>query len=224
MRKVIFLLLLLSFISLIKVSAQEIVSKGIVGGLNLSNLYGNDVKNNSIRFGYSLGGFVTIKLNDKLSIRPEIYYCSKGYLSEYKDYSLSGIDEYSVNNKMTLSLNYIEMPIFIVYPIIKNFNIFAGPYIDIFINGETEINSKGYSKFNNGNEVITTNINEDDTHKIKSSMIKSPGFGITIGGEYLYKQFSFGARYSLGLSKTFDASNTSFKHSNIQLMVGFYFP
>ena len=111
-----------------------------------------------------------------------------------------------------------------VFSLNKNLNIFAGPYLDIYLNGESESKTEGEVRVYNGYEWTTSNLDESDTEDIESKDINSPGFGLIIGAEYIMEQFSFGARYSLGLSNIPDENNVEFKHSVIQFLVGYYLP
>ena len=222
MKKILFLIFVFTIFTSINMLAQKIISKGVIGGLSIANVYGDDIKDNSFRTGFSIGAFATIGLSERFSIRPEIHYSSKGFSSESEDKFIDATGNYSVDNEGSLSLNYIEIPLFAVFSINKNFHIFGGPYMDIFLNGEAEQTSEGFFTYDNGTEITKTVIYESGSDKIESDAIRSPGYGVTIGTEYIISQVSFGARYSLGLSQIPDAGNVSFKHTNIQFMVGYY--
>ena len=193
MKKILIVLILFSIISTSNLLAQGITAKGIVAGLNLANVTGDNITNNKMKLGFALGGFITFGINHQFAIRPEIYYSAKGFGIDTEIYDFD------------LSLNYLDIPILGVFSINKNINLFAGPYIEIYLNGKI------------------TNVNDNVSQDIESDEINSPGFGLTVGTEYRIQQFSIGSRYNLGLSNIPDDDSDKYKHSVIQFIVGFYF-
>jgi hypothetical protein len=95
---------------------------GIKGGVNLSNLYVDDVKDENMKVGVNIGLFSKIPLTRSFSIQPELLYSNKGSKLTY-DNVLAGQGEYRFN------LNYVEMPVLAVVNLTKNINIHAGPYV-----------------------------------------------------------------------------------------------
>ena len=77
---------------------------GIKGGINLSNLYVDDVKDENMKVGLNLGIYAKIPLVKGFSIQPELLYSSKGAKLTY-DNILLGKGEYRFN------LNYVEVPV-----------------------------------------------------------------------------------------------------------------
>ena len=235
MKKMLTLVMFVTTIVSYTLHGQELTSKGLVGGLNLSNVSSDEIEKNSPKLGFALGGFLTFKLGEKFALRPEVYYTNKGYISEFEISSLSSQLDASVKYVETFSLNYIEIPLLGVFSLTKNLNVFAGPYLDFFLSGELEIKIDGHYNTNDTGVWEYTNLDGSDSEDINSDDINSIGYGLTFGGEYLIGQFSIGARYSLGLSNIPDESviqdenvwpvGSVFdsKHINIQLLVGFYF-
>ncbi|WP_350340135.1 porin family protein [Paraflavitalea speifideaquila] len=93
---------------------------GIKGGINLSNLYVDDVEDENMKVGVNVGVFAKFPLTRGFSIQPELLYSSKGAKLTYNN--ILGQGEYRFN------LNYVELPILAVFNLGKNFNIHAGPY------------------------------------------------------------------------------------------------
>lgn len=109
-------------------SAQGIVAKGFKGGLNLANVRGEGFEDADSRVGFAIGGFVTYSVNKQFSLRPEIYYTTKGCKLKVKG-SESDVDsEISYSIAGSFSLNYLEIPALGVFAVNKNINLFAGPY------------------------------------------------------------------------------------------------
>jgi hypothetical protein len=71
--------------------------------------------------------------------------------------------------------------------ITKNFNLHAGPYVAVLINGKTK-NQSDVSLFN-----FENNINVDDFNRVDAGL--AAGIGID------FKVLSLGARYNYGLTK-----------------------
>jgi len=223
MKKILTLVMLFVAIGSYTLHAQGTTEIGLIGGLNYSNVSGDGIEDNSSKLGFAIGGFLTFKLSEQFALRPEIYYTNKGTDLEFKE-SDSGTDyEYSIEAEGTISLNYIEIPILGVFSLNQNINIFAGPYLDYYLSGTTEVESKETLRQYTGSEWVTETREESNSEDIESDDINSLGYGLTFGGEYLFGQFSIGARYSLGLSNIPDDADDELKHSNIQLLVGFYF-
>ena len=224
MKKVLALCIFIVGISFSSVFAQGVSTKGFIGGLNMSNVSGDDVQDNKIKLGYAVGGFWSFKVGSKFSIRPEIYYTSKGFILETKENESNAVYDFDITATGTLSLNYIEVPVLGVFSVNRNLNVFAGPYLDYYLSGEMERKIEGNIKYNDGSGWVTENVDRSETEELKSEDMTSPGYGLTAGAEYLFGQFSIGARYSLGLSNIPKEEEGKFNHTNIQVMVAFYLP
>jgi len=208
-------------------SAQGIVAKGLKGGLNLANVIGDDADDTNFRFGFAIGGFITYSLNEQLAIQPEIFYSSKGRKSENKESESYQIYRYTMYNKASTSLNYLEIPVLGVFSLNQNIRMFAGPYLDFYLNGASHDDYTEKVEYLDPytNEWITDDEESDsDSDDIESDAVNSPGFGLILGAEFITGQISFGARYSIGLSNIPDDNDYKFKHQVIQFLVGFSIP
>ena len=56
---------------------------GIKGGLNVSNLYIDDVSDENARFGFNLGVYGQVLSSDAFAIQPELLFSTKGSKIEY---------------------------------------------------------------------------------------------------------------------------------------------
>src|SRR3954463_12046361 len=95
-----------------KVSAQEQQTTtestlspkfGIKGGLNLTNMYVQDVSDENMKVGWNAGFFAKLPVTRGFSIQPELLYTNKGAKETYNNF-IEGKGEYRFN------LNYIELP------------------------------------------------------------------------------------------------------------------
>ena len=139
-------------------------------------------------------------LNGQFFLRPEIYYTSKGFAMSMEESESTGDYEISYSGESSITLNYLEVPVLGVFAVTKNFNLFAGPYLDIFLNGKTTTESEGYYRYLMNDEWIYEDLSGSDSEDIKSDDINTPGLGLLFGAEYVIGKFSFDVRYSMGLT------------------------
>lgn len=156
---------------------------GIKGGINLSNLYVDDVKDENMKVGVNVGVFGKFPVTQGFSIQPELLYSSKGAKLAYDN--ILGNGEYRFN------LNYVELPVLAVFNLGKNFNIHAGPYVSLL----TSANIKRLDKKNNEID----NIADLDTDNFKRF-----DYGLVGGVGLDIENFTIGARYNYGLNEIGD--------------------
>lgn len=152
---------------------------GIKGGVNLSNLYVNDVNSENSKLGFQLGFFVKAPIAPMFSIQPELIYSQKGSQVSY--------DNFFAKGKVSYNLHYIELPVMAVVNLSKNFNVHAGPYIS-YLAGVTVKN-----KANNGIYDFEREINRDNFETLDYGI--AGGFGIDA------KNVGVGLRYNYGLKE-----------------------
>ena len=210
MKKILIILLFSIFVLFNLSFAQG--EKGILFGLNVANLYGDDVSDHADpRTAYAIGFYSTIPLNDMLSIRPELFYSMKGSSSK----SSYDEDGYKETSESTIKLNYVEVPVLAVVNLASLIEIFGGAYVAYFLNGETE--SKWTTEYNGVKESGT------NTHKIKSDDIESLDYGIVAGAAVRLGMFRVGARYSVGMATLDKDGKADVKNGMIQLLGGIVF-
>ncbi len=154
-----------------------VVSNGQIAlraGLNLSSINadfdGISVESNS-KIGFQLGAMYEIGVSDKLSIRPGLLFSSKGSTTEDP---ITGED-------FKGGINYLEIPIDIVYYILKSDNSFslsAGPYI-------------GYA----------IGVSGDAEGSLEENGIKPLDLGVNLGLQYDFQnKYGIGFYYGLGIA------------------------
>ena len=103
---------------------------------------------------------------------------------------------------VTYNTNYINIPVMLKYYVSPSFSLDLGPQAGINV----------YSKFT---------VKDMDAVDVKD-VTKGVDFGLGVGGTYNLTENAFvQARYTMGLSKAFDAGNA--KNGNIQLAFGMKF-
>lgn len=112
MRFFISLILFLSFFATCFSQDKSTTSKfelGVIAGINISNVVGADVNNNSSRSGFHLGAYGEFSLNEKIGLRPEFHLIStKGTAN---------------GNFRTF---YLDIPLLGTYQVAEKFKLLAG--------------------------------------------------------------------------------------------------
>jgi len=164
---------------------------GIKGGVNFSNLYTSDADHHKMRTGFNIGVFAKLRISDHVAFQPELYYISKGAEMSYDNSVAYGTANFH--------FNYIELPLLCVVNITQYFNVVAGPYVSLLVNGNVK-NGSSVDDFD-----FEKNVNSDDYNKLDA--------GIVIGGGVDFRAASLGIRYNHGFStigKAKDIAGTSY--------------
>jgi hypothetical protein len=186
------LLVLVITLSAICFSTYSQVSLGIKGGLNLSNITGDDIDDADMRASIHLGGYLNFAFSEKLSLQPELLYNSMGA----KDNPDPDLD-------YTLKLSYITIPVNLMYSI-RNFNIHAGPQLGFLVAAKEKYEAGGDSQEN------------DIKDELKGADF---GFGLGVGANF--GKLNATIRYVAGLSSIVDEGDIDVKNSLIQLSLGY---
>jgi hypothetical protein len=176
---------------------------GIKGGLNVSNLYVNDVDDENARFGFNAGFYGQILSSETFAIQPELLFSTKGTQADY-----GGI----VNSTVKFNLNYIDLPVLAVIKLGPSAEIHAGPYFSYLVNANIDYSGN----IGSGNDEI----NRDNLKSYDWGW--SGGLGLNFGGVQI------GARYNYGMVKIADSEGArqlldNSKNSVAQLYIAFNF-
>lgn len=154
-------------------------SVGFKGGLNLSNLYVDDVDDENVLAGFNAGLFFELPLSQNVSLQPEVSYTVKGAEVVYNNAFLTGSTKYR--------LNYIEVPVLLKAKILPALNIHFGPYAAFLVDANIK------SQFTNPNFNSEQIIDKDNLNTFDAGL--AAGAGLDIGN------FGLGVRYNYGLTK-----------------------
>ena len=202
---------------MIMFSAQVIYAEGktigFMGGLSITNSYGEDVNTGDdddlvfdSKKGFCGGFFLCIPVNNIFSVQPELLYSMKGVHTEDV---IDGND-----TDIYFNFNYIEIPVLakVMIPVEGSIhpNIFLGPSIGYNFSSKIKIEMLGVS-------------GEGDIEKVKELEL-----GVVIGGGLDFDvgigQLVFDGRYVLGLTTTDDSeAQEDFKNKAITFMIGYGF-
>lgn len=204
-------LLLLCLSGLIHFSFAQSVSFGLKAGVNFSNIStsgGGLTLTTSNTTGFHVGALADIGFGH-LSLQPGILYTTKGG---------STGDGSGGNEKLTL--NYIEVPVNLLYNIslgIGRVFIGGGPYAALGLSGKSTLTGAATSA---GTGTESQNI----TFGSAAADVKNPDFGLNlIGGLRIKSGLSLSAGYGIGLANLSNDSGISSKNNVLSFSVGYFF-
>ncbi len=229
MKKIMIFLMILSFVFVGTLSAQGNLGFGVKGGLNMAKLTVEDTDidmDPGFKLGPTFGGFVTYNLNDKLTIQPEFLYTVKGGSYEISESVTGGGYDVVWDGSNDFKMNWLEIPILIVFNPNDKIKIFAGPFLEVFLSGTNDYEVTLTGTFE-GEPFSESGSGSED---IESDEINSPGFGLIFGGAYMLgNNLEIEARYALGLtswnkdeSEEDEDIDESLKNNDIQILINYY--
>jgi len=206
-----------SVVTVLTVNAQEQQTAGeatlspkfgIKAGINLSNLYVDEVEDENMKLGLNAGFYAKLPITRGFSLQPELIYSNKGAKLRYDNFVL-GEGEYRFN------LHYVELPVMAVINVLPNFNIHAGPYVSFLAGADIkDMNDDG--SIENVRDLNADNFNRFD-------------FGVSAGLGFDIQNITLGARYNYGLTEIGKSGSLSgqltrdAKNSAISVYIGFGF-
>jgi hypothetical protein len=173
---------------------------GIKGGLNVSNLYIDNVSDENARYGFNVGFFGQVLSSDAAALQLELLYSTKGSKATYNG---------AFSQEVKYNLNYLDLPVLAVIKLGKAAEIHLGGYASYLLNANIS-----YS----GTFTGTQEINKDN--------LKSYDYGLVGGIGFNFGAAQVGARYNYGLVQiaNSDAARTLIgdsKNSFAQLYISF---
>lgn len=166
--------------------AQGRARAGVKAGMNVSNLYINDVHDENARIGFNGGFYGQILSSETFAIQPELLYSTKGSEADYTGFFS--------NQKVRFNLNYLDLPVLAVFKLGPSAEIQAGGYGSFLLNANITYSGS----FNNG------------TDELDRDHFKSYDYGLVGGFGLNFGAVQIGARYNYGLvrlAKTNSARN-----------------
>jgi len=218
-------LLLLSLIGLVGSSFAQSAKLGISAGLNQSSM--SSTSNGSTQGTSSLTGFHAGVFADfglgSISIQPGIYYSTKGAKDDESGTQVSGSTTYTYHGTATVKLNYIEVPVNVLYhvPVVAG-DIFVGggPYVAMGISGKSDASLT----LTGGGVTSSASQSSTVTFGSGSNDVKNPDYGINLlGGIQLKNHILFSVGYGFGLANLDNTSGSTTKNNVFRLSVGYSF-
>ena len=173
---------------------------GIKGGLNVSNLYIDDVSDENARYGFNVGVYGQVLASEKAALQLELLYSTKGSRAFYDAF----------NEEVKYNLNYLDLPVLAVIKLGKSAEIHLGGYASYLLSANISYSGD-----------IVNGVDEIDKDNLKSF-----DYGLVGGVGFNFGPVQVGARYNYGLVKIADsdAAKTILgdsKNSVAQLYVSF---
>jgi hypothetical protein len=169
-------------ISLITItdSQAQYARTGLKGGLNLSNLYANDVDDENARIGWHAGFYGQLFATEAFAIQPEVNFSTKGT-------GVTRINSTSARYESKFNLTYIDIPVLAVFKLGEVAEIHAGAYWAYLL---------GASIRNNNNDPDNEFTTQDRDNFDDWDYGLVGGIGFNIG-----EAAQIGARYNYGLNE-----------------------
>lgn len=165
---------------------------GFKAGANILKVDGKSF-NDEFQFGYHLGAFAEININQKWGIQPELLWNQTNYRTG------DNFDDLYPNGKSDVEgkLNYISIPILLTYRPVKLLSLQLGPQFGIMTSQDKDLLGETKEAFKSGD----------------FSMLG--GAQLNLGG------FRVGGRYVVGLTNINDIDNKEkWKNQGFQLYLG----
>ena len=199
---------------LLATSAQAQVSFGPRVGLNVTNLSydldGEDEPSSKYQYGAQVGATLNAQFGN-LSVQPSLLFTMKGDKTQSSESESTVINgqtfSYSYEAKQTIRLNYLELPVNLVYSTNGaegGFQVFAGPYVALGLSGKVNSDSKSTITAG-GNTQTQSDSDESDIEfvskegKDDKAYLRSLDAGFNMGLGYKVGGIQAQLGYSLGL-------------------------
>ena len=182
---------------------------GLRAGVNFQNLTGDGVEDGKMAPRFNIGVDYEIAVAPDFYFAPGLFFASKGSKFEWE-----GVDV-----EETMTLNYLEVPLNLVYkPVLGNGNLIVafGPYLGYGLGGKYKVEGSEGGVSASVEEDITFGSNEDED-------LKPLDVGANIGFGYM-----FGAGLSLQFNTQLGLVNISHgddavKNTGFGLSLGYRF-
>jgi hypothetical protein len=202
MKKIKLMLVLALFAMVTAVSAQ--VSLGVKGGINMSNLYGDELDDENVKIGFNVGLLADIDFSFNSAIQTGLFFTTKGYKYD------SGNLDYTEN------LMYIQLPVHYAYKIDvtpgTRVVFHAGPYAAYGVGGSRKLDA---------GELGSLEVDKIFGDGMSQYKPFDAGLGLGVGAEFGPILVDLG--WDMGLVNISNTSNGNVKNQNAYLSVGYKF-
>lgn len=214
---------------------QGLTEYGAKAGLNLANIGGGDVKEDTnMKLGLALGGYATFDFGLPVLIRPEVMFAQKGFKIEESETVEGMTIGMTYDLKYTFGLNYLDINALAVYPVNDQIRVFAGPSFAPFLSGKskTEVDISVEGEIDPILQAFIDVMEEPFPveEDIESDEMNGMDIGFIIGAGYNLGAVNLEARYSLGLKQAYKEEYDpgimkvkDVKNNVIQIIVGYGF-
>lgn len=183
---------------------------GIKGGLNLAFMSVDDANDNNIIPGFHAGVWGKLMITENFGIQPEVLYSMKGVKTTY--------DNIIAEGESKLNVNYIDIPVYLVFNLSEDFDFHLGPFIGLVMNAKVETDTEVLDFFDVDSE---DDIDKDNFNNLD--------FGISGGLGFVLKPVTLGFNYNLSLAEAAKEDRPierligDARNNVIQIYIGFTF-
>jgi len=169
------------FALLISFTAFSQFNIGAKAGANITRIEGKSFSD-EFRYGYHLGGFMEIKVGNRLKLQPEVLF---NQYATRVDSNFKNIYQnvFNPSHNSEIRLNYLSIPVLLNYKLAGPIWLQAGPQFGILIDKDKSLLQNGADAFRNG-----------DLSMLGGAQIRLSALRIT-------------GRYAVGLSNINDIDN-----------------
>lgn len=221
MRKLLFLYLFFSFLSLSAQDRKEKIAFIPNIGINFSYINkpiidfpGTEEKSTKPKIGiaYTFGANLKFPISNSVALLTGVQYANNKY--SFKDISIENrLNKYFYGS--SLSTSSIELPIIFSYKILtSNFSINTGFQLGYIFSAHSKTNIKSYSKDNNN----LWSFKDEEQEKIDiKSLIRKEKISIPIGFSYELSNLYFSLSYNFEMTKIYQNNHSQ----NVTFKVGY---
>ncbi len=163
---------------------------GIKGGLGFSEISGSTL-DKTPRLGIQLGGVMTQKISDSISMQYEALYSQKGIVETQT------VD--NVDYKFESNIDYLEIPVFAKFKVAEKWAVYGGGYVGWALSKKVKVTS--------GSTSVEFDVD---------ALVNELDYGLLLGLQaQLAERWAVDARYTLGLTDVFTSGDS--KNSTIAI-------
>lgn len=199
----------------------------VIGNAGNASFKSPEIKNSksALQPGFGAGIAADIAISNKFSIRPSLNFLQKKNREEYQ-IPVFGNKQFKVNS----NLNYLELPVNVVYKIpVNNMTAYvgAGPSVGYGISGKIKVNGWDYveGEGENPGEIVAAKQTLDAFKKENKGGAGMQRFEVSanaLAGVEFKNGLYINAGYMAGLTNLI--KEQTYKHRSILLTVGFMLP
>lgn len=215
MKKTIFLILIGVGLLSANVYAQDTepgFKVGLKGGVQLSNLYVDNVDDENSKFGFQAGLYFRNQITENFALQPELIYSLKGSEINYDALSIPGLLE-GGSGSYRFNLGYVEIPVLAVVTV-GALSIHAGPYVALLTNA----NIKNVD--DDGDIEDIASLDRDDFNTLDYGI--AGGIGLNLPSGILGLRYTYGLN-EIGKSDIAGKVTENSKNAVLSLYAGFHF-
>ncbi|MDD3357364.1 MAG: porin family protein [Dysgonamonadaceae bacterium] len=206
--------LVIALLGMVSIVGAQTASLSVKGGLNISNYYGDNLNDKSIKAGFHVGVGADLEFMPNIALQTGLFFSTKGAKYQY-DAGIAGNVEYNV------TANYLQLPLHLAYKIDvtpgTKVVLHAGPYIAYGVGGKRKIDSK----FTDDLKPILGEQEVDTFDKDWGYKPFDSGVGIGIGAEFGLIIVDLG--WDMGLTNISRMDSGNVKNQSAYLSLGYKF-